>query len=233
MRIEFRCLPGYAAHLPGPAPATTALPDWLRTMPAEAASAVLGGAMVRTLKQCPPFIDAMRAGVLFPLATDLSVDGGELAWDWDLPRHPVGRQTRAPVGVHVPEQASGAPFALPDSQFVVKFTNFWTIGLPEGWSMLFVHPLNRLDLPFRTLAGVVDCDRWRDGFVHFPAVWTDPDFTGTLPAGTPVAQGIPFPRNVLELDIAEMDEAGLARHAALQDALQAEPGLYRRDYRGE
>lgn len=233
MKIELRCLPGYARHLPRPVPAATSLPDWLRAMPAETVSQVLGGASVRTLKQCLPFIDALRAGLLFPLATDLVVRDGDLSWNWDLPRHPVGRQTRSPVGVHVPEQARGAPLGDAPGQLVVKFTNFWTVSLPQGWSMLFVHPLNRLDLPFRTLAGVVDCDGWRDGFVHFPAVWTDPDFTGTLPAGTPVAQGIPFPRNVLELDIAEMDEAGLTRHAALQDALQAEPGLYRRDYRGE
>ena len=37
-----------------------------------------------------------------------------------------------------------------------------------GWSILFTHPLNRDDLPFRTLSGIVDCDRFGAGLVHFP-----------------------------------------------------------------
>ena len=97
--------------------------------------------------------------------------------------------------------------------------------------MLFVHPVNRLDLPYRTLSGLVDSDHWRDGFVHFPALWTEPDFEGLLPAGTPVAQGFPVRRETLELDFQTMDDAALSRHLEVQDGLQAEPGLYRKAYR--
>ncbi len=230
MRIRFTCLPGFEGRIPRPRPADGALPDWLRRMPAGAPSAVLAGAEVRTVKQCPPFVDAMRAGILFPLAADVTVAGGELSWDWDAPVHPAARVTRSPLGLHVPEQATGVPGAEA-GRFVLKFTNYWTVALPEGWSMLFGHPANRMDLPFRTLTGLVDADRWRDGFVHFPAIWTDPAFEGRLAAGTPVAQGYPVPREALELDFAEMDEADLARHLEVQDALQEDPGLYRRSYR--
>lgn len=230
MKIEFSCLPGYAAHLPKPRLAAGALPDWLKAMPRAAASEVLAGAEVRTVKQCPPFIDAMRGGIVFPLATDLTVSNGEFSWDWDLPTHPDARATRSPIGVHVPEQATGFPGA-PVGQMVIKFTNFWTVHLPAGWSMLFTHPVNRFDLPFTTLCGMVDCDGWSDGFVHFPAVWSDPGFSGTLAAGTPVAQGFPVLRAALELDFREMDQAGLARHLDVQDALQGDSGHYRKLFR--
>lgn len=231
MRIRLRCLPGYAEHLPQPTVARGGLPDWLRTMPAEQGAELLGGAPVRTVKQCPPFIDAMQAGILFPLAADVTVSGGELAWDWDLPPHLEARPSRSPIGVHLPEQAAGVPGVAGAGQFVVKFTNFWTVDLPEGWAMLFTHPVNRLDLPFRTLTGLVDCDGWRDGLVHFPAIWTDSGFEGVLPAGIPVAQGIPVPRETLELEIGEMDGKALAAHLRVQDALQEEPGTYRKRYR--
>lgn len=230
MRIRVSCLPGWESCLPKPRPAAETLPDWLKRMPATAPSAVLAGEAVRTVKQCPPFVDAMRAGIVFPLAADLTVKNGEMSWDWDPPATPGARTTRSPVGVHVPEQAVGLPGADPDL-FVVKFNNFWTVELPEGWSMLFGHPANRPDLPFRTLTGLVDADRWRDGFVHFPALWTDPGFEGELAAGTPVAQGYPVPRAAPDLETGEMTAEAFARHLAVQDALQEDPGLYRKRYR--
>ncbi|MEZ5791043.1 MAG: hypothetical protein R3D34_09745 [Nitratireductor sp.] len=230
MKIAFSSLPGYDSRLERPKPAADGLPEWLKNMPAKAKSSVLQDAEVRTVKQCPPFLDAMRAGILFPLACDLTFKAGIFEWDWDLPMHPVARTTRSPVGFHVPEQAAGVP-GIDSENFAVKFNNFWTVSLPEGWSMLFTHPANRFDLPFRTLTGMVDCDLWKDGFVHFPAIWTDPGFSGVLPAGTPVAQGFPIPRQMFDLEFGEMNDATLERHLQVQDALQAEPGLYRKSYR--
>jgi hypothetical protein len=231
MRLTFRCLPGFEEILPSPVPARTRLPDWLKAMPSTAVSETLGGVEVRTLKHCPPLIDALSAGVLMPLAADLMVKDGELSWDWEAPRVPGLRHTRSPIGLHVPEQATGAPLPVPAGQFVVKFTNFWTLQAPEGWSVLFVHPLNREDLPFRTLAGLVDCDRFADGFVHFPALWTDPAFEGVLPRGTPVAQAIPVPRQAIEIVTEAMDGNRLAAHRAVEDGLSGDPGLYRKVFR--
>lgn len=224
MKVRLRCLPAYHGLVPEPTLARGALPDWLRRMPAEAASSVLGE-RVRTVKQCPPFLDAMQTGLLFPLAADLIMRDGVFHWDSGLPADPVARVSRAPIGIHVPEQAEGAPFAEP-GRFIVKFVNHWTVTLPEGWSLLVGHPFNREELPFRTLWGVVD--DFPGGLVHFPALWTDSAFEGTLPKGTPVAQAVPIRRDALELDIGAMDEADLATHLATEDAVQAEPGHYRK-----
>lgn len=231
MRLTFRCLPGFEDILPRPVPARTGLPDWLKAMPSTAVSETLGGIEVRTLKHCPPLLDAFSTGVLLPLAADLTVKEGELGWDWEAPRVPGLRHTRSPIGLHVPEQAAGAPLQADENRFVVKFTNFWALEVPEGWSVLFTHPLNREDLPFRTLAGIVDCDRFSDGFVHFPAIWTDPDFEGVLPKGTPVAQAIPVKREAIEIVTETMDAARLDAHRTLEDGLSEDPGLYRKSFR--
>lgn len=230
MKIELRCLPGYEHYLPKPVLARGRMPGWLKDMPPAAASQILSGADVRTVKQCPPFVDAMQGGILFPLACDLRFEDGHFSWDWDLPYHPHSRTTRSPLGVHVPEQASGVPGADP-GDFIIKFNNFWTVVLPEGWSMLFGHPANRTDLPFQTLSGLVDCDRWCDGLVHFPALWRAGRQNHVLPAGTPVAQGWPVKRDRIELTYGEMDEAGLARHKNIQDVLSDTSGVYRKTYR--
>ncbi|WP_138919474.1 hypothetical protein [Oceanicola sp. S124] len=130
----------------------------------------------------------------------------------------------------MPEQATGAPWQLAVNS-VLKFMNFWTLEVPPGWSLLFTHPMNREELPFRTLSGVVDCDLFRDGYVHFPALWTERDFTGTLPAGTPVAQVIPIPADLPALEVGVMSEAQVAANRALQEELGTEAGVYRKRYR--
>ena len=228
--ITARCHPALKDLLPPPVPAGRALPGWLREMPAEAESPSLGGAMVRTLKHCPPFIDALALGVIIPLPCDLIRDEDGLSWDWDFPAIPDAPITRAPLGLHVPEQATGAPLPL-DGQVAIKFTNYWTLEAPEGWDLLFTHPLNRADLPFQTLSGMVSGDRFTHGYVHFPALWTDPGFRGVLPKGTPVAQVIPVPRAQPGLTVEAMSEADIAESRAVQEALQAEPGVYRKRYR--
>ncbi len=231
MRIKFRCMPGYRGIVPEPRRATEALADWIRTMPSRAVSEAKGGLDVATVKRCPPFLDAVREGIVFPLVTDLHCSGGELSWDWDLPEVKGSDNTLSPIGVHVPEQLTGVPFRIDRGQFAVKFTNFWAVETPPGVSLLFSHPYNREDLPFRTLTGLVDVDAFTRGFVNFPALWVDPDFEGTLPRGTPVAQAVPIRREALELDIDEFDEAGLEEALAFQGDLREDSSAYRRAYR--
>lgn len=230
MRIKLRCMPGYRGLVPEPYPASNATPDWIKAMPSRADSETHGGT-VATMKQCPPLLDAVREGIVFPLATDLHVRDGELSWDWDLPETPGADLTESPIGLHVPEQAQGAPFRIDKGQFVIKFNNFWTVETPPGVSMMFSHPYNREDLPFRSLSGFVDVDVYNRGFVHFPALWVDPDFEGTLPRGTPVAQAVPIVRSDLELDLGELDDGEVGEQAAFEEALREDRNLYRKSYR--
>jgi hypothetical protein len=182
MRTIFRCDPALADVLPRPVLARGVLPDWLREMPAKAHSDI-HDRDIRTVKQCPPFVDAMAYGFMILLPCDVSVDRGAFSWNWDIAKPVTSGHPRAPLSFHVASQFPGAPFAR-DGQAALKFNSFWTIELDEGWSLFATHPVNRDDLPFRLISGLVDADRFHDGGINFPAIWTQPDFSGVLPKGT-------------------------------------------------
>jgi hypothetical protein len=229
MRIVFRCDPALYNRLPRPVAARGALPDWLRNMPASAFSE-LHGQEIRTVKQCPPFVDAMAHGFIMPLACDVTVREGKFSWSWDLPPLSVEAHPRSPLSFHVPAQVTGTPFH-DDARAVIKFNSFWTIKLEEGYSLFATHPVNRADLPFRLLTGLVDSDRFSDVGILFPALWIDPDFSGVLPAGTPVAQCFPVARGALELVFERLSPEALRRYDETGAALLSKPGVYRRRYR--
>jgi hypothetical protein len=229
VRIVFRCDPALAPHLPRPVPARTALPDWLRTMPSRAFSGI-HGQDVRTVKQCPPFIDAMSYGFIMTLPCDVAMRDGVLSWDWDVPTPSVQAHPRSPISFHVSEQAAGTPLRNGE-QVLVKFNSFWTIELESGWSLFATHPVNRADLPFRLLTGLVDADRFSDVGILFPAVWTDPGFSGVLPRGTPVAQCFAVPRVVPAMVFETLSPDAAARYEATAADLLSKPGVYRRRFR--
>jgi hypothetical protein len=231
MRIVFRCDPALIDSLPRPVAAREALPDWLRTMRRTARSDAHGQDL-RTVKQCPPFVDAMTHGFIIPLPCDIHVAGGRLTWDWDLPPLASAFHPRSPVSFHVPAQLEGSPFHHPD-RMIVKFNSFWTVELEPGWSLFAMHPANRTDLPFRLLTGLVDADRFADVGILFPAEWTDPAFEGVLPRGTPIAQCFPVPRAPLTLVHAAMDAAAIQSYDRTAEALLSGPGLYRKRFRAE
>lgn len=68
----------------------------------------------------------------------------------------------------------------------------WSIVVPEGYSVLYSQPFNRFELPFMNTNGIIDNDK-----VNLPG--TIPFFirngwTGTIKAGTPYMQILPFKR---------------------------------------
>ena len=231
MNIIFRCDPALIDLLPRPVPAKAALPDWLRQMAPRVPSSVHQRS-IRTVKQCPPFVDAMAHGFMMLLPCDVSVTAGQFSWDWPLPALSVSNHPRAPLSFHVPEQIAGSPLAR-GAQSAVKFNSFWTIELEAGWSLMAVHPINRDDLPFRLITGLVDADRFFDVGINFPAVWLDASFSGVLPRGTPIAQCYPVPREAPVLICEPMPEARVRGYDALATQIMSGPGVYRKGYRSK
>ncbi|HEV7578432.1 MAG TPA: hypothetical protein VGO85_20555 [Caldimonas sp.] len=231
MNIVFRCDPALIDLLPRPEPAKASLPEWLRAMAPRVPSRVHGRS-IRTVKQCPPFVDAMRHGFVLPLPCDVSVEDGRFAWDWPLPPLTIAAHPRAPLSFHVPEQIAGSPLAR-GQRSAIKFNSFWTIELEPGWSLMVVHPLHRDDLPFRLISGLVDADRFNAIGINFPAVWTDPGFRGVLPRGMPVAQCYPVPREVPSLVCEAMTAEHMHRYAAVAGDIMVGPGVYRKRFRGK
>jgi hypothetical protein len=231
MKIVFRCDPAIETILPKPVAARDCLPDWLREMPARAPSD-FHGQEVRTLKQCPPFVDAIASGFLMLLPCDIEVDKGRFSWDWPLPPLTIDGHTRSPLSFHVAAQLVGSPFFEPECP-AIKFNSFWTIELDEGYSLLVTHPINRPDQPFRLLTGLVDCDRFNDVGIFFPALWTKPDFVGRLTKGTPIAQCIAIHRESQELIFGSLSGERANAYVALTKEILKSPGVYRRRFRSK
>jgi len=229
MTLIFRCPPALENLLPRPIPAVQGLPNWFKSLPSKAFNPTMAKE-VETVKKCPPFIDAMTYGFLIPLAMDLKVENGEFSWDFEVPHGVVSEYSRSPVGFHDPSQVAGTPF-FEDDRFIIKFNNFWTIEAPSGYSLLFTHPVNRTDLPFTTLTGLVDCDTFHDTPLNFPARWHDAGFNGVLPKGTPVTQCLPVKRESWSARFETLSEDDTARIIATRDAIARDTDVYRRRFR--
>ena len=228
MQVVFRCPPELRGLIPEPTLARRGLPDWLKAMPTKVASGDLGFD-VETVKQCPPFIDAMSAGFLMPLACDIAVENGAFSWHWKPPATTLTAFTRSPLAVHVADQLVGTPFFEADA-FAVKFINYWTVQVPEGYGLLCTHPINRADLPFRSVTGLVHAANY-DNFIHFPAQWIDRGFSGVLPRGTPVAQCLPVPLTELDLVMETLEGGAAERFNEAKTAVRDGAGAYRKHHR--
>ena len=229
LTLTFRCPKALEGLAPPPVPAVAGLPDWFKAMPQRAFSALVAGED-DTVKRCPPFVDAMTCGFLMPLICDVKVENGEFTWDIDLPPAREAAFARAPIGLHDAGQVAGTPL-FEDDRSLIKFHNLWTIEAPEGYALMFTHPVNRFDLPFTTLTGMVDCDRYRDAWIHFPAHWRDEGFSGVLSKGTPVAQVIPVKRDTWAMRTATFTDDEALRTRETMAAIGRETGVYRRQFR--
>jgi hypothetical protein len=227
--VTFRCLPELEAILPKPVPAVLGLPEWFKTLPQKAFSET-ANQDVMTIKKCPPFIDAMTYGFLIPLVADLRVKDGEFSWDHEAPAASVASFSASPIDFHDAAQVEGTPF-FEDDRFIIKFNNFWTIETPPGYSLLFTHPLNRIDLPFTTISGIVDTDRFSNNLINFPARWHDVSFDGVLPKGTPIAQCVPVKRELWSATFETMPGELARELETTADRLMRETGVYRRHFR--
>lgn len=229
LSLMFRCPAGLEGILPPPIPASAGLPDWLRTMPAQTFNTT-AGQETATVKRCPPFVDAMRLGFLIPLMCDVKVENGEFSWENELPPGGDVPFVRSPIGFHDPSQTIGTPL-FRDDRFLIKFHNLWTIQAPAGYALFFTHPVNRFELPFTTLSGLVDSDRYYDNWIHFPAYWHDEGFSGVLRRGTPIAQVIPVLRDTWTARSAAFTEEEARRVHDLTTAISREEGIYRSRFR--
>ena len=229
MTLTFRCPRELEGIAPPPVPAALGLPAWFKAMPQQAFNASLAKE-TDTVKRCPPFVDAMTSGFLIPLICDLKVENGEFSWDNELPAGGSVGFVRSPIGFHDPSQVTGTPLFDTD-RFMIKFHNVWTIEAPQGFSLLFTHPVNRFDLPFTTITGMVDCDLYHDAWIHFPAYWHDANFNGVLPKGTPVAQCFPIRRDKWVARTAPFTDEETQRVHDTTNAIYGQRGVYRRQFR--
>lgn len=153
---------------------------------------------IPTWKACPAIMDAFATGYVFKTPCDLKFFKNKFGkidveisdkkyQDFCTKRTPMP-QFEHPKGFYKDHFAWSSP---------------WGLELPEGYSALFMTPMNRFDLPFLNTTGVVDSDK-----VHllgsFPFFIAE-GWEGIIPAGTPYLQVLPFKREDWEhkIDILE------------------------------
>lgn len=138
-----------------------------------------------TVKRCMPFTDSLSLGYIIYLKTDIVVqedDKGEQIIRWRSKRDPITQNS----GCFVAAANKDVPIPNYFTDEIYKWEHDWVIKTPKGYSTYYTHPINRMDLPFHTLTGIVDTDGY-DNPVIFPFV-LEKGFTGVIKAGTPIVQ---------------------------------------------
>ena len=192
-----------------PKPAYQCVPDWYKkekgyTSNKKEISVV--GESNGTIKKCMPVFDSITSGYIIFSMFDIQVvqkeNGIELIW----PQTFIDRfyqsgpnsKVRDPIQFHVDGQVSNYP-GLEDYKEIPKFINPWSIKTTKGYSVFVTTPMHR-DLPFKIFSGIVDTDFY-NAPINFPFIFTDTKWEGLIPAGTPIAQVIPFKRDSWKMSI--------------------------------
>jgi hypothetical protein len=208
-----------------PTPASKKLPEWYQKMTRSyPIGALINEAQMRTnatIKKCMPVFDSMTAGYLFYTPADVYVTqkDGLPFYEW---------VTKEPIAFHPIEQApthptaNGAPYP--------KWLNSFSIKTPKGYSVLITAPKHR-DSVFTILDAIVDTDTYH-ACINFPFVLNDVKFEGYIPAGTPLAQIIPFKRESWKMKMGSEKE--LKQHDNVKNLLHSHfHGVYKRVLRSK
>lgn len=151
----------------------------------------------KNLKMCMPFLDAFTTGYIQKTWCDIQIENNNGIVTYTYPVDPHIIDHRDSINISIDNM-------FYKTEFVWKTP--WVPKLPKGYSCLFTHPLNQIDLPFITLSGVIDSDL----FFHTPfgniPFYIKNNFSGTIPCGTPMYQIIPFKRENWEKKILNFNE---------------------------
>ena len=175
------------------------------------------GGKLLSFKACPAMLDLFTSGYLYVTPCDLTF----------FKKADGTMDVKTELGF---EDFCGARPAMPNFQVPEGYgrSHFhwypnWAPQLPQGYSALYVSPLNRFELPFITTAGIIDNDKMdTPGLVPF---FLRNGFEGVLPAGTPYLQILPFKREDWQMDF-KFYEYGdiIKRHNAQAELYRTKDG---------
>lgn len=188
-----------------PQPASKELPQWYKDTSSYKTSKKFEDLVANfsnaTIKKCIPVFDAITSGYVIYSHCDVYVtqemdDIGKLNPKYQYSSGPA-------IELHPLWQADKHPARMIDLNTkevknFPKWMNPWIIETPPGYSCLFIQPIHRESV-FTILTGIVDTDKYVST-VNFPFVLNNSNFEGLIPAGTPIAQVIPFKRDSWKLE---------------------------------
>jgi hypothetical protein len=155
------------------------IPDWYKNLEHTISK--------KTIKGCMPFLDTLTAGYILKMPQDFylrhNVDNknekGENFKDsfqtfglceQQQVLHAKYINLNSGVDIHPTEQLKGSPFIDKNKNLpFYKIINPWKIKTPQGYSCLFVPPLNNSDDRFSIIPGIVDTDTFPNE-INFPIV---------------------------------------------------------------
>lgn len=208
--------------LPTPTPAQKAFPDWYKKQDSYVSGKTgfisKGGFIDATIKKCLAISDAMTMGYMlyFPVDIYINTTGPKIIWK--LP--PAASMLEAPpqgmhggkefglgtsiVAIHPGHQITEYPRDLNRyMEDVFKIHPHWVVKTKKGYSTMFVHPMHH-ELPFRIIPGIIDTDRYSSNGAF--SMFFERGFEGTIKAGTPLVQVIPFKRENFSMSVSFSEE---------------------------
>ena len=206
MKVKFRPVSKDAEiSIAPPLPARKYLPQWYLDIPPFSGGKIAptdSGRANSTVRICMPFSDSLSSGYIQETWQDIYVEYlGESNGVDNLKIHQPDRIKMIGIrdGYSIPIQNEYYKNEL-------VFHPPWIPELPKGWSMLYLSPLNRPDLPFQIASGIVDSDLFSSAEKNSNMpFYIKKGFTGIIPKGTPMYQMIPIKRKKWTSEVLEFD----------------------------
>ena len=193
-----------------PKPAISFIPEWYKKakvlFPGESAAGIdrYSGAPNTTYKACSPFMDSLSMGYIWGCPVDMEI---KKIQDGDKTNYSIRWRTSGDfISDHSENQHPGLPTPQNSVAGVLKWEFPYVTITPPGYSTMFTHPINRSDLPFVTLTGVVDTDEYP---LPIKLPFQLLDFEGDsliIEKGTPLCQMIPIKREPWVSSVEAVDE---------------------------
>jgi hypothetical protein len=187
---SYSVVPGYDATIPVPTSKT--LPEWYRKAdryykdPQGNTYKDEEGNPAHSWKSCPAIYDTLSAGYVVRTPCDI-----EFFEENGIPRCRVPDPIFADfIQERHPMPDFQVPYGYHDYHFA--WYGNWAVRLPDGYSAIYMQPINRYELPFQSTNGIIDSDVV-NLFGTIPFFFRK-EWYGVLPAGTPFLQIIPFKR---------------------------------------
>lgn len=182
--------------VPPPVPAKDILPNWYTHLSSkknpdkksvffEDEKLILN----ESIRRCMPFKDALTFGYIMCTWQDIWVESNDAEVSFGFQYDPVICKVR---------EGGNSAFPAPVGYYNTELSwePKWYAKTPKNYSCLITQPLNRYDLPFITLSGVIDSDAYNiaNSATNLP-FFIRKGFSGLIPTGTPMYQIIPFKRD--------------------------------------
>lgn len=193
---EFGVFPrSLAAEFVGmpPKPAKSFIPNWYKKASRYVDNSnefIVGrnGDTNNGVKGCTSFIDILTFGYMISTHCDIMIEmepDGRLTMFWTSDLEPASLRSES-IYSQIPSPPGFGPF-----EFAIELN--YGFLLPKGYSAIICQPFNNFEINTYLSAGIIDADSlMQPGGIPFAV---KEGFTGMIPAGTPIAQVLPFKRD--------------------------------------